>query len=94
MVAWISVPPAVVMAIMTWINKTFALNLTTVAMVSCAAVLLVLYFLMSIQNVQFLVKATGQKKQIHITIFNFTVKLNRHQPRINKVDRKEKVYCR
>ncbi len=57
MAAWISVPPAVVMAIMTWVNKTFALNLSTMVMVGCAAVLLVLYFLMSIQNVQFLVKA-------------------------------------
>ena len=57
MAAWISVPPAVVMAIMTWVNKTFALGLGTWQMVGCAAVLLVLYFFMSIQNVQFLVKA-------------------------------------
>ena len=57
MAAWISVPPAVVMAIMTWINKTFSLGLSTVHMVIFAACLLVLYFLMSIQNVQFLVKA-------------------------------------
>ena len=46
MAAWISVPPAVVMAIMTWVNKTFALGLGTWQMVSCAAVLLVLYFFM------------------------------------------------
>ena len=57
MAAWISVPPAVVMAIMTWVNKTFNLNLGVWPIVGCAAVLLVLYFLMSIQNVQFLVKA-------------------------------------
>ena len=57
MAAWISVPPAVVMAIMTWINKTLNLGLGTWGMVGCAAILLVLYFLMSIQNVQFLVKA-------------------------------------
>ena len=57
MAAWISVPPAVVMAIMTWINKTLNLGLGTWGMVGCAAVLLVLYFFMSIQNVQFLVKA-------------------------------------
>ena len=57
MAAWISVPPAVVMAIMTWVNKTFNLNLGPWPMVACAAVLLVLYFLMSIQNVQILVKA-------------------------------------
>ena len=57
MAAWISVPPAVVMAIMTWVNKTMHLNLGTWPMVGCAAILLILYFLMSIQNVQFLVKA-------------------------------------
>ena len=55
MAAWISVPPAVVMAIMTWVNKTLNLNLGTWPMVGCAAVLLVLYFFMSIQNVQLLV---------------------------------------
>ena len=47
MAAWISVPPAVVMAIMTWVNKTFNLNLGVWPIVGCAAVLLVLYFLMS-----------------------------------------------
>lgn len=57
MAAWISVPPAVVMAIMTWVNKTFALNLGVWSMVLCAAGLLFLYFFMSIQNIQFLVKA-------------------------------------
>lgn len=57
MAAWISVPPAVVMAIMTWINKTFKLNMSSVVVMICASVLLVLYFIMSIQNIQFLVKA-------------------------------------
>ena len=33
MAAWISVPPAVVMAIMTWVNKTMHLNLGTWPMV-------------------------------------------------------------
>ena len=57
MAAWISVPPAVVMAILTWINATFGLQLTFTVTVALAAVLLIAYFLMSIQNVQFLVKA-------------------------------------
>ena len=72
MAAWISVPPAVVMAIMTWVNKTFALGLGTWQMVGCAAVLLVLYFFMSIQNVQFLVKAQAGMLfcNITVTIFN------------------------
>ena len=51
MAAWISVPPAVVMAIMTWVNKTFALGLGTWQMVGCAAVLLVLYFFGSLSRV-------------------------------------------
>ena len=68
MAAWISVPPAVVMAIMTWVNKTLGLNLGTWPMVGCAAVLLVLYFLMSIQNVQFLVKAQAGMLFCNITV--------------------------
>ena len=40
MAAWISVPPAVVMAIMTWVNKTLNLNLGTWPMVCCSATLL------------------------------------------------------
>ena len=68
MAAWISVPPAVVMAIMTWVNKTFALGLGTWQMVGCAAVLLVLYFFMSIQNVQFLVKAQAGMLFCNITV--------------------------
>lgn len=57
MAAWISVPPAVVMAIVTWLNKSLALSLSPAAVVVGGAVLLVLCFWMSIQNVQFLVKA-------------------------------------
>ena len=68
MAAWISVPPAVVMAIMTWVNKTFNLGLGTWPMVACAAVLLVLYFLMSIQNVQILVKAQAVMLFCNITV--------------------------
>ena len=68
MAAWISVPPAVVMAIMTWVNKTFNLGLGTWTMVACAAVLLVLYFLMSIQNVQILVKAQAVMLFCNITV--------------------------
>ena len=68
MAAWISVPPAVVMAIMTWVNKMLGLNLGTWPMVGCAAVLLVLYFLMSIQNVQFLVKAQAGMLFCNITV--------------------------
>ena len=68
MAAWISVPPAVVMAIMTWINKTFLLNLSTMVIVICAGVLLFLYFLMSIQNVQFLVKAQAVMLFCNITV--------------------------
>ena len=68
MAAWISVPPAVVMAIMTWVNKTFNLNLGVWPIVGCAAVLLVLYFLMSIQNVQFLVKAQAVMLFCNITV--------------------------
>ncbi len=57
MAAWISVPPAVVMAIMTWFNKTFRLQLGSIPLVCGGAVLLVICFCMSLQNVQFLVRA-------------------------------------
>ncbi len=57
MAAWISVPPAVVMAILTWAKTTFGFELNFTVTVVLAAVLLVAYFLMSIQDVQFLVKA-------------------------------------
>lgn len=57
MAAWISVPPAVVMAMVTWVNKTFHLAMSSTLVVAFGGVMLLLYFLMSIQNVQFLVKA-------------------------------------
>ena len=57
MAAWISVPPAVVMAILTWIKTTFHIEMSFYVTIALAAVLLVAYFLMSIQDVQFLVKA-------------------------------------
>ncbi len=57
MAAWISVPPAVVMAILTWVKTTFGIEMNFTVTVVLAAVLLVAYFLMSIQDVQFLVKA-------------------------------------
>ena len=57
MAAWISVPPAVVMAIMTWLGKTFRLPISPVWLVCGGAALLVLCFVMSLQNVQFLVRA-------------------------------------
>ena len=57
MAAWISVPPAVVMAILTWVKTTFHIEMSFYVTVALAAVLLVAYFLMSIQDVQILVKA-------------------------------------
>ena len=57
MAACISVPPAVVMAILTWIKTTFHIEMSFYVTIALAAVLLVAYFLMSIQDVQFLVKA-------------------------------------
>lgn len=57
MAAWISVPPAVVMAILTWVKTTFHIEMSFYGTVALAAVLLVAYFLMSIQDVQVLVKA-------------------------------------
>ncbi|NLS84611.1 MAG: APC family permease [Ruminococcaceae bacterium] len=57
MAAWISVPPAVVMAILSWVNNTFHLSLTFTTIVILGTVLLVVYFIMSMQDVQFLVKA-------------------------------------
>lgn len=57
MAAWISVPPAVVMAILTWINRTLKLSLDPAMIMVLGGVLLIIYFLMSLQNIQFLVKA-------------------------------------
>lgn len=57
MAAWISVPPAVVMAIATFISRTFGLNLTFGTTMVIGVVILVLVFIMSLQDIQFLVKA-------------------------------------
>lgn len=56
MAAWISVPPAVVMAIATWISRTFNLNLSFKNTMIIAVVLLLFVFFMSLQNIQTLVK--------------------------------------
>ena len=56
MAAWISVPPAVVMAIATYISKLFNLNLTFQVTVGIGVVILLLVFIMSLQDIQFLVK--------------------------------------
>lgn len=57
MAAWISVPPAVVMAVATFISRTFGLNLNFNTIVIIGIVILVLVFFMSLQDIQFLVKA-------------------------------------
>lgn len=57
MAAWISVPPAVVMAVATYVSKLFHLNLSFGTTVIIGAVILVLVFLMSLQDIQVLVKA-------------------------------------
>ena len=57
MPAWISVPPAVVMAIVTFISRTFGLGLTFGHTMIIGIIILVAVFLMSMQDIQFLVKA-------------------------------------
>ena len=57
MAAWISVPPAVVMAIATFISRTFGLGLTFKNIMLIGILILVLVFIMSMQDIQFLVKA-------------------------------------
>lgn len=57
MAAWISVPPAVVMAIVTFISRTFGLGLTFGHTMIIGIIILVAVFLMSMQDIQFLVKA-------------------------------------
>ncbi|GEO68879.1 APC family permease [Levilactobacillus acidifarinae] len=59
MAAWISVPPAVVMGIMTWISYQFKLNLDFKYIVILGIVILLIYFMLSLQDVQFLIKAQG-----------------------------------
>lgn len=57
MAAWIAVPPAVVMAIATWISRTFNLGLTFQNTMIIGISILVFIFIMSLQDVQVLVKA-------------------------------------
>lgn len=57
MAAWISVPPAVVMGIITWLSRTFHLDLDFKYIVIIGLILLICYFIMSLQDIQFLVKA-------------------------------------
>ncbi|MEG0897577.1 MAG: APC family permease [Ruthenibacterium sp.] len=57
MAAWISVPPAVVMAVSTFISRTFGLGLTFQNIMLIGVIILVLVFLMSLQDIKFLVKA-------------------------------------
>ncbi|MSS11902.1 APC family permease [Bifidobacterium tsurumiense] len=57
MAAWISVPPAVVMAVATFISKQFNLNLSFQTTILIGVVILLLVFFMSLQDIQFLVKA-------------------------------------
>ncbi len=57
MAAWIAVPPAVVMAVATWISRTFSLNLTFGSTMLIGVCILVLVFILSLQDIQVLVKA-------------------------------------
>ena len=57
MAAWISVPPAVVMAIATYISRTFGLALNFESIMIIGVIILLLVFFMSLQDIQFLVKA-------------------------------------
>lgn len=57
MAAWISVPPAVVMGIITWLSKALHLDLDFKYIVMIGILLLLLYFVMSLQDIQVLVKA-------------------------------------
>lgn len=57
MAAWISVPPAVVMAVATFVSRTFNLGLTFQNIMLIGVIILVMVFIMSLQDIQFLVKA-------------------------------------
>ena len=56
MAAWISVPPAVCMAIATFFKEIFGLAIPTIGIVGIGVVILLLVFAMSMQNITFLVK--------------------------------------
>lgn len=57
MAAWISVPPAVVMAIATWISRTLSLHMTFTTTMLVAVGILLFVFVMSLQDVEVLTKA-------------------------------------
>ncbi|MCI6273423.1 MAG: APC family permease [Coriobacteriaceae bacterium] len=57
MAAWIAVPPAVVMAIATWISRTVGLDLTFATTMPIGVCILVFVFFLSLQDVKVLVKA-------------------------------------
>ncbi|WP_263849589.1 amino acid permease [Lacticaseibacillus camelliae] len=59
MAAWISVPPAVVMGIISWANYQFHIHLSFSGIIGCGLVLLLLYFFLSLQDVKVLIKAQG-----------------------------------
>jgi basic amino acid/polyamine antiporter, APA family len=52
MAAWIAVPPAAVMGILEWINYAFRLNLSFGTIVMIAVVVLVLYTILSLSDIQ------------------------------------------
>jgi APA family basic amino acid/polyamine antiporter len=51
MAAWIAVPPAAVMGILEWINYAFRLDLSFTAIVTIAAIVLVLYTALSLSDI-------------------------------------------
>lgn len=57
MAAWISVPPAVVMAVVTYISRTFHLGLGFTPTMLIGIAILLFVFFMSLQEITFLVKA-------------------------------------
>ena len=56
MAAWISVPPAVCMAVATFVGRMFGLTLTPVTTMLIGLVILVAVFVMSMQDITFLTK--------------------------------------
>jgi Amino acid transporters len=57
MAAWIAVPPAEIMGITSWLTQTMHLHLDFKYIVLISILFIVVYFIMSIQDVKFLVKA-------------------------------------
>lgn len=52
MAAWIAVPPAAVMGILEWINYAFRLEMSFEMVVTIAAIVLILYTLLSLSDIQ------------------------------------------